>query len=400
MFKTTVASIAALGAFALAGPALAETISVPGGAGAQERLQEALILAQPGDEIVLGAGRFELTDGLSLDVDNVVLRGAGMRATVLDFTGQMGAGEGLLVTSDNVTLRDFSVENAKGDGIKTKGADQIIFHKIRVEWTEGPKASNGAYGIYPVEARNVLVQDSFVRGASDAGIYVGQSENIIVRRNMVVENVAGIEIENSNFAEVTQNLATKNTGGILVFDLPGLPKVGGGSVLVADNAVIENNTDNFAPEGNIVASVPAGTGIMVMANTGVHLVDNSLRNNGTAHVMLVAYTQGYDDERYQPRPVDVVIRNNAYEGGGDKPDFPGGDALLAAVGGQLPPVLTDGLHQNLAVIDPVPVLSLGLTEVGQSITEARPTPLALVSPETIPELARVVLAEGMEARIQ
>ena len=401
MIRLSLAALAGAAALITAAPAFADTISVHAGPGAQERLQEAMILAQPGDEIVLGLGRFELTDGLSLDVDGVTIRGAGMQRSVLDFTNQQGAGEGLLVTSDNVTLRDFAVENAKGDGIKTKGADQIIFHKLRVEWTDGPKATNGAYGIYPVEASNVLVQDSYVRGASDAGIYVGQSEQIVVRRNMVVENVAGIEIENSNHAEVTQNLATKNTGGILVFDLPGLPKVGGGSVLVSNNLVLGNNTDNFAPEGNIVASVPAGTGIMVMANSGVHLTNNILKNNASAHVMLIAYSQEFDDERYQPRPVDVLVKDNMFSGGGDKPDFPGGAELLAALGGgPLPPVLTDGLHENLAVIGEVPVLSLGLTEVGQSIAEANPAPLAIGNPQLTAVLAPVTLPEGMEARIR
>ncbi|MEE4206552.1 MAG: parallel beta-helix domain-containing protein [Erythrobacter sp.] len=396
----------ALGALLLAGaaPLAAEIHTISPGEGAQERLQEALILAEPGDEIVLEAGRYALTDGLSLDVDGVTVRGAGMEgeaASILDFTGQQGAGEGLLVTSDNVTLRDFAVENAKGDGIKSKGADNIIYHALRVEWTAGPKASNGAYGIYPVESANILVQDSYVRGASDAGIYVGQSENIIVRRNRVVENVAGIEIENSNNAEVTDNLATMNTGGILVFDLPGLPRVGGGDVLVARNAVIGNNTDNFAPEGNIVASVPAGTGVMVMANTNVHVTENLLTNNATSHVMLIAYSQDYSDERYQPRPVDVLVKGNVYGEGGTAPDFPGGEMLVAAVGGALPPILADGLQQGLIVEDPVPVLSLGLTTVGQSIAEAKPdvTMPKAASPRTT-TLARVSLPESMAARLK
>ncbi|MEM7665747.1 MAG: parallel beta-helix domain-containing protein [Pseudomonadota bacterium] len=386
-------------ALASAAPVLAETHTIEPGEGAQERLQEALILAEPGDEVVLEAGRYDLTDGLSLDVDGVTLRGAGMNESVLDFTNQAGAGEGLLVTSDGVTLRDFAVENAKGDGIKSKGADQIIYHALRVEWTNGPDVSNGAYGIYPVEARDILVQDSYVRGASDAGIYVGQSENIIVQRNRVVENVAGIEIENSNFAEVTENLATRNTGGILVFDLPSLPKVGGGSVLVARNAVIDNNTDNFAPEGNIVASVPAGTGVMVMANTNVQLRENALVNNSTSHIMLIAYTQDYNDDRYQPRPVDVVISGNLYGSGGTAPDFAGGDVLVAAMGGALPTILTDGLHQGLAVEDAEPVLSLGLTEVGQALTEAQPQMLSPVIAGEVELLPKVQLPEGMEARL-
>src|SRR3546814_5985175 len=116
---------ALIAVFVAAGAALADTITVEAGEGAQERLQEALILAAPGDEIVLGVGRFVLTDGLSLDVDRVTLRGAGMDESVLDFGGQKDAGVGLLVTSDDVTLRDFAVENPKGDGIKSKGADNL-----------------------------------------------------------------------------------------------------------------------------------------------------------------------------------------------------------------------------------------------------------------------------------
>ncbi|MGB3807077.1 MAG: parallel beta-helix domain-containing protein, partial [Erythrobacter sp.] len=185
---------------ASAAPTLAETHTVSPGEGAQERLQEALILAEPGDEIVLEAGRYTLTDGLSLDVDDVVVRGSGMDGTVLDFTTQAGSGEGLLVTGDGVTLRDFALENPKGDGIKSKGADNIVYHRIRVTWTNGPDPQNGAYGIYPVESTGVLVDGVKVTGASDAGIYVGQSDRITVRNSIAEANVAGIEIENSRNA--------------------------------------------------------------------------------------------------------------------------------------------------------------------------------------------------------
>ena len=98
---------------------------------AQERLQTARLDASPGDVVELGAGRFELTDGLSLDVDDVTVKGAGPDATVLSFKGQKGAGEGLLITSDKVTVRDFAVEDTRGDGIKSKGADQISFINVQ-----------------------------------------------------------------------------------------------------------------------------------------------------------------------------------------------------------------------------------------------------------------------------
>lgn len=384
-------------------PLAAETHRVEPGEGAATRLQEALILAAPGDVIELGAGRFTLTDGLSLDVDGVTVRGAGMQQSILDFTGQQGAGEGLMVTSDNVTLRDFAVENPKGDGIKSKGADMIIYDRIRVEWTGGPKAENGAYGIYPVESTGVLVQGSVVMGASDAGIYVGQSRDITVRENIVEFNVAGIEIENSRNALVEGNIATRNTGGLLVFDLPGLPVMNGGNVILRGNIVKDNDTPNFAPPGNIVASVRRGTGVLVMANDGVLIEGNTFENNPTAHVMVIAYTQPYDDARYNPYARNVIVGPNDFGRGGDDPQLDGKEALLAAFGGALPPVLWDGIEEvdgnGLKIAPGVTGWSLNLTKVGQSLAEAQPGPLTLPPVEnwSFPEVGAPA---ALEARLK
>ena len=324
-------------------PAFAKVWDIAPGPDAAEALQEAMILAEPGDEIALAAGRYPLVDGLSLDVDGVKVRGAGAEASVLDFTGQQGAGEGLLITGSMVVLEDFAVENTKGDGIKSKGSDQITFRRLRVEWTGGPDAGNGAYGLYPVESKNVLIEDSLVRGASDAGIYVGQSDNIIVRRNRAEFNVAGIEIENSYRADVYENVATRNTGGILVFDLPNLNQMGGHSVRVFANEIASNDTDNFAPEGNIVATVPRGTGMLIMANRNVHVFGNRFDDNAMVHVGIISYFEDYDDDDYQPHPRGVVIRDNVFGRGGFDPNGEVGEFFAEAAGGDIPDIIWDGV---------------------------------------------------------
>ena len=181
------------------------TVTIPADDQFVTHLKTALITADEGDTIQLPEGTFNLTDGLSLDVDRVTLAGAGQGKTILSFKGQQGAGEGLLVTSDDVTLTGFTMQDTAGDGIKSKGADRITYSDLTVEWTGGPLATNGAYGVYPVESTDVLVDAVTVRGASDAGIYVGQSRNIIVRNSLVEYNVAGIEIENSIGADVHGN---------------------------------------------------------------------------------------------------------------------------------------------------------------------------------------------------
>ena len=313
---------------------------------AYEEIQEALILAEPGDIIRLTAGIFNLEDPLSLEVDNVRIEGEGMNQTILNFKNQKSGAQGLSVTSDNVTLQDFSIEDAKGDAIKVKGVTNIKFLRVKTEWTNGPKSENGAYGLYPVESKNVLIDGCVAIGASDAGIYVGQSQNIIVRNSRAEFNVAGIEIENSYYADVYNNVATNNTGGILVFDLPSLPQQGGHHVRVFNNKSVGNNTDNFAPEGNIVGEVPRGTGIIIQANSDVEIFDNIIGDNDTVNIAVVTYGSDTDDKEYYPHPKSIQIHNNEFGPTGYNPDTSKGELaqiLFDLSGGDMPDIFWDGL---------------------------------------------------------
>ena len=326
----------------------------------QSVLHEALLDAQPGDVIEIPAGRFAFDRGLSLSgVSGVTIRGAGMDETILSFAGQRQGAEGLLVSnSDNFTIENLAVEDTAGDAIKITGGDGVTIRSVRVEWTRGPSTDNGAYGLYPVLSRNVLIEDSVAIGASDAGIYVGQSDQIIVRNNRAEYNVAGIEIENSNNADVYGNVAVNNTGGILVFNMPNLPRPGAGT-RVFDNDVHENNTANFGHAGTPVANVPAGTGILINANDDVEIFNNRLRNNRTAHVIISSgYSSGFSElgvnEEFDPYPEGIHVHSNTYEGGGNNPDNMELQALrLLKFGptGRLPPVFWDGYVNADRMVD-------------------------------------------------
>jgi parallel beta-helix repeat protein len=327
-------------------------IRVEAGADAAKKAQTALINAKPGDVVVLGEGRFEFRSTLSLDVSKVVVKGQGPDKTILVFKDQ-GAGtggEGVLVSSkEDVTILDLAVEDPKGDGIKANGTKRLVVRDVRVEWTGGPKETNGGYGIYPVQCTDVVIEKCTVSGASDAGIYVGQSQNIIVRKNTASKNVAGIEIENSTHADVYDNLATDNSGGILVFTMPDLPVKNGRLSRVFKNRVVANNHDNFAPKGNIVATVPPGTGMMIMANDEVEVFDNTIENNQTAGLTIVSYLiadKPIKDEKYDPYCESIHVHNNAFKENGTKPSGAIGTMLATALGAPLPDILYDG------VIDP------------------------------------------------
>ena len=294
----------------------------------ETRTLSALITAEPNTIIQLPAGTFDFIGELSSSVDNIVLRGTGMGAesgTVLRFDGQTSGAQSLLATGDNFVVQDLAIENSPGDAIKVTGTNGVTIRRVRVEWTNGPDVNNGAYGLYPVQTRNVLIEDCEVRGASDAGVYVGQSENIIVRRNYVYENVAGIEIENSKFADVYENNTTGNTAGILVFDLPGPPIQGGEATRVFNNMMVANNEPNFAPAGNIVGTVPSGIGLMIMANDDIEVFDNTITDNKSFATLTVSYyfvDSDVSKPTYDPVPEKIYIHdntmsNNAYDPQGD-----------------------------------------------------------------------------------
>ena len=312
----------------------------------EKKLEAQLLDAKSGSVIEIPAGKYALSRSLSLSANGVTVKGAGMDKTVLSFARANSGAEGLLVTGDDFTLQDIAIEDTKGDALKVNGVKNTVIRRVRAEWTGGGKSSNGAYGLYPVQVTNVLIEGTVVKGASDAGIYVGQSTNIIVRNNRAEGNVAGIEIENSTGADVYGNTATGNTGGILVFNMPNLP-VPGSRTRVYKNVIKANNHANFGAAGSAVSSVPPGSGVIVNSNDMVEIFDNDIADNQTANVIVSSYySTGFDTKRgvsaaYDPYPQDIYVAGNRFSGGGTNPGNRYA-ALKAVAGGALPAVLWDG----------------------------------------------------------
>lgn len=323
-----------------------QTYSIPPSANVQFELQARLIEAIPGDTIQLDAGRYELHRQLDVAADNVTIRGRGANQTVLTFKGLATSGQGLEVTGNNFTLENLAVEDTPGNAVKVVGSRNVTFRGVRVEWTGEPTAANGAYGLYPVQCENVLLENCTAIGASDAGVYVGQCRNVIVRSCRAERNVAGIEIENTIGADVYENVATNNAGGLLVFDMAGLPQKAGKDVRVYRNEVIGNNHPNFADPGAVVAAVPSGSGIMVMASDSVEIFDNQIDQNQTASVLVVSYTvieEKVSDPTFDPIPEQISIHDNHISNGGTKPTGRIAELLIPVLGPRFPDILWDGM---------------------------------------------------------
>src|SRR5512147_505775 len=70
-------------------------IEIEAGPDAYSRTQGAMITSRSGDIIHLGKGTYPMPIDLTLDVDNVTIRGEGMDQTVLTFDDQIEGAQGL-----------------------------------------------------------------------------------------------------------------------------------------------------------------------------------------------------------------------------------------------------------------------------------------------------------------
>ncbi|WP_417486075.1 parallel beta-helix domain-containing protein [Maricaulis sp.] len=329
------------------------------------RLAERLANARTGDIIDIPEGVFALDRSLVMAVDGVTLRGQGAERTILSFQDQVMGREGLLVTASGVTLENLAIEDPIGDGVRISEAEDVIVRGLRVEWTDGPDAGNGAYGIAPVRSANVLVEESIAIGAAGAGIHVGQSRNVVIRRNRAERNLVGIQVENAVGTDLYDNVTTGNSGGILVNDTPA--RVHAGSrTRIFDNYVFANNGENFSRPDTAAAALPAGSGIAVHGSDQIEVFNNAIADNRSANIVISALTgtaqtaapstpdAAVGPDRFDPFPETIHIHDNNFSGGGGNPDGLELQALRVVIAGPLgrmPDILWDGYIDPAKMVD-------------------------------------------------
>jgi parallel beta-helix repeat protein len=362
---------------ALCSNVTAPCVSFPAGT-TESAIDTAIAGAAAGTTFVFDIGTFNFTGTLALPaVSGLTINGQGIGTTILNFSGQTSgtAGISAILGNSNLTFSKFTIQNTPGDGIKVQGATGVVFRTVQATWTSTNVLTHGAYGLYPVQSQDVLVTGCQVSGARDTGIYVGQSFNIIVSNNMVHDNVAGIEIESSVNADVVGNTSTNNSGGILVFALPGLlPAFDAGTandacenVRVYSNTINANNTANFGDPSGTVAAVPGGTGVVVLASSNVEIFGNTITNNDSLGVAVAAYfviDQTFDPTSptdnptgMNPVPNNIYVHDNTFSGNGGQPiaqnQAPDGGTSTNILGQLLGGLLLEGgfVSTNNAVPD-------------------------------------------------
>ena len=297
--------------------------------GDESKIVEALLALEDSTIVLLKQGLYHF-DNLSIaQLNHILIKGEGHDKTILDFSNQSQGGEGIRVTDvKGFTIEDMAIRDSKGDLIKINNSRDVAVRNLHATWKTADSTSGG-YAIYPVLCKNVLIENCYTEGSSDAGIYVGQTDSAIVRNCKAAKNVAGCEIENTTNALVYNNEFYNNTAGFLIFDLPGLSQRGG-HIKAYNNYFHDNNFRNFAKSGSFgtawgVGNAAPGSGVIILAASHIELYDNRIINNNSSAIT-IASGFAVDDkaaekinDHYFPVPRHIKIHNNALEMGNEFP---------------------------------------------------------------------------------
>lgn len=374
---------------------------IPLGEEATSKMLTAMVQARPGDTIEFDCGFYDLQAGLQLiGTENITIKGCGKDKTVLSFRNSPN-NEGILSTNlRGLLVEGLTVADTKANGIELRSTKFGTLRDVRTIWsssfgnadedtitadnyaekiqvactqptrqdpnrtfpesgtftnftssdkfTDSPdytvSLKSGKYGIYPVKSENILVEDAESIGASDAGIYVGQTIKAIIRKSRTAFNVFGFEIENVQEGMYEDNLAECNTAGFLVYDLTGLTHHGKRTI-VRRNVARNNNTYNYAQPGSIVAQVPRGSGFITLAYDRIDIYDNVFEEHDTASIILTSYNlldngdQNSGDKRMDGYSEAVRIWNNTFKNSGNVLPDPNFELIAESQGNDVASIL-------------------------------------------------------------
>ena len=356
-----------------------------------ELIQAAVAQARSGDLIRVYPGTYKET--VYIDKENISLQGVIQEGKWPTLDGEKELNDAFLYSGNGILIENFKIVNYKGNGVMGQAGNNFV---IRNNWI----LDAGVYGIFPEFGKNGLIEHNILTGIEDAAIYVGMCDNVDVRHNEVYGNVAGIEIENSRHVLVENNHSYNNTGGILVFITPGLPIKTCYDVIVRNNFVNDNNHVNFGAPGSLVAGIPSGTGILVMAADQVTIENNIITGNNNAGITVTDLAYGANtanDPEVEPNPDRLVILDNIMIDNGNSPVGELKALMMTKLSTRGPDIVAVGGGAGSCIVNRDRYRTVGLGDWAQcQVTDTRAIQTYMldkpIAPREISEKERVKMA--------
>ena len=293
-------------------------------------IQAAVDAANPGDTVRVPPGIYR--ENVLVAKDNITIKG--QSGAILDGTGLLGnSGITVRPSSPSARISGFRLTGLQIQNYSRNGVILIRVDNYQIE--DGKYISNEEYGIFPIRSSHGLIRSNQVSGSNDTGIYIGQSQDAVIKGNYVSDCTVGIDVEVSSNITVKDNIATENTIGMTAVVLPGLSLTVTTDIQIIDNTFDDNNRANPVtdPE-DVLSQLPSGIGLLIFAADHVMVKDNSVMGNNSVGIAVVQLPPALAslDPRIDPFPDYNEIIDNVVMENGSNPDpklapFPPGDLL-------------------------------------------------------------------------
>ena len=260
-------------------------------------IKEAVTSAEPGDIIEVAAG--EYSESVTVEKDNLIIRGVDRNSVVLN--GNHKLPNGILVSANGVSIQNLTVHSYTQNGIvfngiqgatRGKNIDPKVVYGADGNWIDGyhvthvTSYNNGLYGVYAFASTNGIIEDSYVSGHPDSGIYIGQCSpcNALVRRVVADTNAIGYYGTNaSGNVFVINSTFSNNRIGIAPNSQKAEKLAPQRETFVVGNRVINN--DN--PQAPQVPDGAFGLGIAVGGGTKNDVLRNLVVGHDVAGISVM-----------------------------------------------------------------------------------------------------------------
>lgn len=183
------------------------------------------------------------------------------------------------------TIKGFTVRGFPGYGVFLACVDGfLIRHNMAVE--------DRTYSIFPIRSSNGRVTRNMAAGTfTDACIYVGQSEDVVVDHNRASDCQIGFQLENTRNVEMRRNRSTGNTTGLIVDVIAYHQTLVAADNVVSHNLFSDNNRPNSGP-GSETGDLVPGIGVVIDGADRTLLAHNRIERNQLFGLTLVNFCIG------------------------------------------------------------------------------------------------------------
>jgi len=293
-------------------------------------IQAAVDAANPGDTVRVPPGIYR--ENVLVAKDNITIKG--QSGAVLDGTGLPG-NSGITVRSSSPSAR---VSGFRLSGLQIQNYSENGVILIRVDYFQidnGKYINNEEYGIFPILSSHGLIRSNQVSGSDDTGIYIGQSQDAIIKDNYISDCTVGIDVELSSNITVQDNKVAGNSIGMTAEVLPGLSVTVTTGIQILDNTFDSNNRANPVTDPtDILSQLPSGSGLLIFGADHVSVRDNHVIGNNSVGIAVAQLSPDLAalDPRIDPFPDYNEIVDNLVMENGSNPDpriapFPPSDLI-------------------------------------------------------------------------